>query len=193
MRSFTTSTFAALIHRMANIERWSLMKNASKENLKEHSFDVAIIVWLLCELKEQNGVKVNKEHLVLKALFHDVPEIITGDLPTPVKNSSSELKAAYKHMEQSARVRIQNTLPEPLRVGFGALFAPDENDELVKAADKLSALIKCLSERKAGNMDFTSAESDILLQLRNSELTEVNQFLEVFYPSYGETLDSLFT
>lgn len=188
------SKFFAVISRMKYINRWSLMRNTITENISEHSLEVAFIAHCLGLLRNKRfGGKVNAERLALLAMFHDTSEIITGDLPTPIKYYNKEIKGAYDEIEQKAVNTLIGYLPEDLREDYRPLFSKTEEDEelwqLVKGADKLSALIKCIEERKMGNSDFVSAEKSTLKALKKMEIPEVNVFLDEFIPAYNLTLD----
>lgn len=183
-----------MLSRMKYITRWSLMRNSSSENLSEHSLEVAVLAHALAVLRNRRfGGCVNEERAALLALFHDVPEILTGDMPTPVKYYSDEIRQAYKKVEQSACERLLGMLPDDLRTDYEKLICENENDkelhQLVKAADKLSALIKCIEERKAGNREFEKAELATLQSLRQMNLPEAELFLDEFLPQYSLTLD----
>ncbi len=187
------SNFFALTSRMKYINRWGLMRNLRQENIAEHSLDTAIIAHLLCELRNVRfGGNVDASKAVLFAVFHDVPEIITGDLPTPVKYSNPAISEAYKQVEADAVETLLLGVPEDLRDEYAKIF-DEENDlevrKLVKAADKISALIKCLEERASGNTDFIEAERATLESLRSMSVPEVDVFIEEFLPAYSLTLD----
>lgn len=187
------SNFFALTSRMKYISRWGLMRNLRQENIAEHSLDTAIIAHLLCELRNTRfGGNVDSSRAVLYAVFHDVPEIITGDLPTPVKYSNPAISEAYKQVEADAVETLLNGVPDDLRGTYAEIFNEDNDTEvrkLVKAADKISALIKCLEERASGNTDFIEAERATLASLRAMDLREVDVFITEFLPAYSLTLD----
>lgn len=181
---------------MKYINRWALMRNTSDETLSQHSHEVAAVAYALCVIGNRRyGKSYNAERAALLGLYHDMPEILTGDMPTPVKYFNPEIKEAYKKVEQSASEKLLGTLPEDLRKDFEFLFnQKDEDRELwtvVKAADKLSALIKCIEERKAGNMEFAKAEQSTLESLKGMNMPEVDDFIEEFLPGYELTLDQL--
>lgn len=186
-------SFFALLSRMKYISRWGLMRNSRTENIAEHSLEVAMITHLLCELRNRRfGGSVDVSKAVLAAVYHDVPEIITGDLPTPVKYYDPEIKSAYKRVENAAVEKLLSTVPDDLRGDYAAVFDCEQDPEiarLVKAADKLSALIKCVEERRSGNTDFAEAERQTLESVKNMHLKEADAFIEEFLPSYGLTLD----
>lgn len=186
-------SFFALTSRMKYIARWGLMRNTRTENIAEHSLETAIITHLLCELRNRRfGGSVDVSKAVLTAVYHDVPEIITGDLPTPVKYYDPEIKTAYKRVEEAAAEKLEDSLPEDLRPAYAPLLRESADPEiaaLVKAADKLSALIKCIEERRSGNEDFAEAERSTLAAVRAMNLKEAEVFLDEFLPAYGLTLD----
>lgn len=186
-------SFFALTSRMKYISRWGLMRNARSENIAEHSLEVAIITHLLCELKNRRfGGNIDTEKAVLAAIYHDIPEIITGDLPTPVKYYDPGIKSAYERVEEAAIEKLLDSVPDDLREVYREVLCESEDNDIkmtVKAADKLSALIKCIEERKSGNTDFLEAERQTREALEKMELEEVRAFLEEFLPAYGLTLD----
>lgn len=187
--------FFAVLSRMKYINRWGLMRNTRSENLCEHSLDVAMIAHALAVIRNKRfGGRVNPERAALLALFHDATEILTGDLPTPVKYHSKTIRDAYREVELLAGDRLLQLLPEDLREEYAPLLQlNDPKDKkllpLVKAADKLSALIKCVEERAMGNEEFRKAESTIRASLEEMNSPEVFVFLTEFLPSYSLTLD----
>ncbi|WP_026665914.1 5'-deoxynucleotidase [Butyrivibrio sp. FC2001] len=192
--------FFATISRMKYIERWALMRNSRPENLSEHSLEVSMIAHALCVIGNvRYGKNLNAEKVALIGLYHDASEIITGDMPTPVKYYNDELKNAYKQVEAIADTQLLHKLPDDLRPAFEVIFKPQDGaDEkymrrLVKAADKLSALIKCIEEKNAGNSEFRTAEQSTLksLEKMKKELPEVEDFMSDFLEPYGKTLDEL--
>ncbi len=186
------NSFFALTSRMKYINRWGLMRNSREENIAEHSLDVAIIAHLLCELRNSRfGGNVNPERAAVLAIFHDVPEIITGDLPTPVKYFSSDISKAYKKVEAAAVDELVSQIPADIAGDYRAILAPDDKElaSLVKAADKISALIKCIEERKSGNNDFAQAEKQTLEAIKRMNLPEADLFISDFLPAYELTLD----
>ncbi len=190
--------FFALMSRMTYIERWALMRNARTENVSEHTLEVAMIAHALCVIgNTRYGKSLNAEKAALIGLYHDASEIITGDMPTPVKYHNRELKTAYKEVEAEAERRLLDKLPEDLRPAYEEIFEGAEEERmlrrLVKAADKLSALIKCLEEEASGNTEFRSARksTEAALAQMEEELPEIGDFRREFLPSYGNTLDEL--
>lgn len=193
-------SYFALLSRMKYINRWALMRNAREENLSEHCLEVAILTHALCVIGNKKWNKnLSVEKAVLRALYHDAAEILTGDMPTPVKYRKEELKTAYKKVEKEAEERLLSTLPQYLTEEFGKVFFPEDyatlayENKLIKAADKLSALIKCEEELRAGNQEFSTAAMSIRKKVEEmaEELPELKCFIEDFLPEYGKTLDEL--
>ncbi len=189
--------FFAYLSRMRYIGRWSLMRNSLPENIQEHSHMVAVLAHALGVIRRDVfGVPCNPELAATVALFHDSSEILTGDLPTPIKYHSNEIRDAYKQVEALACRRLLDTLPEELRPAYEPLLdgeAQEQVRDLVKAADKLSAYIKCIEERKAGNNEFLSAEAQTRRILLESRMPEIDYFMEHFIPSFELNLDELGT
>jgi len=188
--------FFAYISRMRYIERWSLMRNSLPENIQEHSHMVAVLAHALGIIRRDVFNKpCEPDKCAAAALYHDCSEILTGDLPTPIKYHSEEIMAAYKQVEQIANDKLLATLPEELRRAFAPYMQEEDGDirDIVKAADKLSAYIKCIEERKAGNNEFLSAEKQTRAKLEESTLPELKYFLENFIPAFELTLDELGT
>ncbi|MGI5895963.1 MAG: 5'-deoxynucleotidase [Oscillospiraceae bacterium] len=187
------NSFFSMVLRMKYINRWGLMRNTWSESLAEHSLDVAILAHALCIIRNKHyGGSLNPEHAAVIALFHDAGEIITGDLPTPVKYNNPQIKDAYKALEGVARENLLAHLPEDLRADYRSILDDEADRELyqvVKAADKLSALIKCIEEEKAGNNEFTKAKAAQLSALKAMQLPEVDEFLRDYIPSFELTLD----
>lgn len=188
--------FFAMVSRMKYINRWALMRNEHSENLCEHSFEVAVIAHALAVIGNKRfGKKLNGERAALIGLYHDTPETLTGDMPTPVKYYSEEVRLAYKTVEENACKSLIAMLPEDFRDDYSAMFLPEEGDEelwkLVKAADKISALIKCIEEKKAGNSEFAKAGEGIKSAIDCLDLPEAKVFVEEFLPAYELTLDEL--
>jgi len=189
--------FFAYISRMRYIGRWSLMRNSLPENIQEHSHMVAVLAHALGVIRRDIfGRPCDPNAAAAAALYHDSSEILTGDLPTPIKYHSPEIRDAYKQVEELACHKLLDTLPEVLRPAFEDLLIGQtqaEYHDLVKAADKLSAYIKCIEERKAGNDEFLSAEKQTRRALEESGLAEVDYFLQHFIPAFELTLDELGT
>ena len=193
--------FFALISRMKYIDRWALMKNSREENLCEHSLEVSMIAHALATIGNvRYGKNLNAEKAALIGLYHDASEIITGDMPTPVKYYNDQIKNAFKDVEDIACHTLLEKLPEDLRPAYEDIFFKNtDNDDdiylwkLIKAADKLSALIKCMEETNSGNTEFSSAMSTIMTSVSqlSSTYPEVNDFVCQFVPAYGKTLDEL--
>lgn len=185
------SHYYAFLSRMKNIYRWGLMRNTRRESLSEHSFEVALIAHALAVLNNTrlHGT-ADPEKCATAALFHDTTEILTGDMPTPVKYANPAIREAYKAVESVAEQRLLGLLPSDLQPYFDPLYHPDETTHsLVKAADRLSALIKCLEEESMGNREFTAAKESILASIHESGCKEAELFLDEFIQSYSLTLD----
>ncbi|MFI3220194.1 MAG: 5'-deoxynucleotidase [Methylococcales bacterium] len=191
-----TSSFYAYLSRLRWIKRWGLKRNAHEENVMEHSWEVAVIAHTLALIKNRyyNGT-VDANAVATAALYHDITEVITGDLPTPIKYHSPEINAAYKQIEQRAEFELLALLPKDLQSDFRALIQhekiPEAHAELIKAADKISAYLKCQSELKAGNREFETASEQLALKIAESSQPEVIFFMQVFVPSCKLTLDGL--
>ena len=190
------NSFYAMMSRMKYIERWALMRNSITENISEHSLNVSILAHALAILgNERLGKGLNAEKAALIGIYHDATEIITGDMPTPIKYFNESIQGAFKAVEEVAAHRLLKMLPEDIRKSYEAIFFMQEEDaylwKLVKAADKLSALIKCIEERKAGNSEFLSAEKSLREILGVMKLEEITMFIDEFLPAYDKTLDEL--
>jgi len=188
------NNFFALISRMRYINRWGLMRNTFQENVQEHSHMVAVIAHALAVIRnELFGGHIDADRAAVLALYHDAPEIFTGDLPTPVKYHSSEIREAYRAVEEVSVEKLLAMLPPELRGTYGALLSErqDELYMLVKTADKLSAYIKCMEELKAGNSEFKQAAEQTLAALEQNPLPEAQYFIRNFLPGFGLTLDEL--
>ena len=188
--------FFAYLSRMKFINRWGLMHNTYPENIQEHSLRVAMIAHALAVIRNRVfGGAVNPERTAVLALYHDASEVLTGDLPAPIKNFNPEIKRAYKAIEASAAQKLLQMIPEVLQADYRGLFVADDADrehrELVTAADKLCAYIKCLEEIGAGNPEFAKAEKALRANLDALPLPEVRYFLDTFVPSFRLTLDEL--
>ena len=189
-------SFFAMISRMKYIDRWALMRNTEKESLDSHSKEVAVIAHALAIIGNKRfGKNYNPDRAAVLGLYHDAHEIITGDMPTPVKYQNDDILVAFKAVEDSANEKLLNKLPEDLREAFGSLLTGENEDEellvLIKAADRLSALIKCIEERKAGNTEFKEAEKSTLKRIKKMNVPEADVFLNEFIPAYEQTLDTL--
>jgi len=188
------SSFFALLWRMKYINRWGLMRNTLPENIKEHSLSVALLSHALAVIGNEIYGKSYDEDLVCSlSLYHDAPEILTGDLPTPVKYHNPEISEAYKAIESVSAEKLLSMLPERFREHYRRYFLPGDSPErrLVRAADKLAAYIKCVEEFNAGNREFLKAEKQIFETLEQSGLEEVSYFMEHFIPAFRLTLDEL--
>ena len=185
------NAFFAILSRMKTIARWGLMRGTRQENLSEHTLEVAYLTHALVSLGNQRfGRQLDPGRAVLYALYHDCSEILTGDLPTPVKYHHDALRPAYQAVEAEAAGRLLQKLPPELRQDFAPCFdIPADYAPLVKAADKLSALIKCQEEKSSGNHEFDRAYETTLASLRQMALPEAEAFLAEFFPAYGYTLD----
>lgn len=188
--------FFAMMARMKYIERWALMRNSDRENISEHSMEVAMLAHGLGIIaKEKCGKNIDLDKLALIGLYHDANEIITGDMPTPVKYHDPTIRDAYKKVEDLANRKLLNQLPEYMKPYYENVFFPKEGEEelwhLVKAADKISALVKCIEEEKAGNKEFSTAFDTIRDSLQEMKMKEVDIFMEEFLPPYTKTLDEL--
>lgn len=186
------SHFYAMLFRMKYIDRWALMRNTRKENLSEHTLETAFIAHAIAVIENRRfSGNVNPEKAALLAMFHDVPEIITGDLPTPVKYYNDDIKKAYADIEDQAVKGLEELLPEDLRADFVGLFCPEDEHlkEIVKAADKISALIKCRDEIRLGNTEFSAAEKSTLLAVQKLGLPAADEFIKVFLDSFSLSLD----
>ena len=186
--------FFALISRMRYIARWGLMRNTFQENVQEHSHMVAVLAHALAMIRRDIcALPADPDRCAAAALFHDASEILTGDLPTPIKYHNQEIRTAYKEIEHSACTQLLKLLPEELQGGYAELLY--ETDEevrmIVKEADKLSAYIKCLEEAKAGNTEFDSAGEQTLIALREFERPELEWFMEHCLDSFRLNLDEL--
>lgn len=190
------SPFFAMMSRMKYINRWALMRNSYPENISEHSLEVAMIAHVLALISNKKlGNSLNAERAGMIGLYHDCTEIITGDMPTPIKYYNTDTKEAYKNVEMQAAKELIGMLPDYLSDEYETLFFPEKDEEylwkLVKAADRLSAYIKCIEEEKAGNREFTSAKATIYEKLTEMDLPEVRIFMRDFADSYKKTLDEL--
>ncbi|MDE6761567.1 MAG: 5'-deoxynucleotidase [Lachnospiraceae bacterium] len=190
------SSFFAMMARMKYINRWALMRNSYPENISEHSLEVGMIAHVLALISNKRyGRCLNAERAALMGMYHDCTEILTGDMPTPVKYYNMDTKEAYKNVEKQAAKELLSMLPDYLYEEYESILFPKEGEEylwkLVKAADKLSAYIKCLEEEKAGNREFSSAKAAVYTKLRDMDLPEVRDFERDFIGAYKKTLDEL--
>lgn len=188
------SHFYSMISRMKHIKRWGLMRNTQSENLSEHSLEVAFIAHALCVIKNKRlGGSVDADRAAVVAMFHDTTEIITGDLPTPIKYYSEEISSAYKQIEALAGKQLTALLPDDLRDDFLPIFECDDEEicKIVKAADKISALIKCVSELSSGNREFSSAEKSTRKAIKAMKLKEADIFIDEFLPSFSLPIDNM--
>lgn len=189
-------SFGAMLSRMKYIDRWALMRNSRKENISEHSLEVAMLAHLLAVIgKVRFGKDLDADKAALIGIYHDCTEIITGDMPTPIKYYNREMRDTFREIEDFAAIKLLAMLPDDIREEYEELFFEQERDaylwELVKAADKISALIKCVEEEKTGNTEFTNAKKMTKSSIDMMELEEVAVFFEEFYPAYLKTLDEL--
>jgi 5'-deoxynucleotidase len=190
------SHFFAYLSRMKFIRRWGLMHSTHPENIQEHSLRVALIAHALAVIRNRlfEGA-VSPERVAVAALYHDASEVLTGDLPRPVKYFGPAIEGAYRAIEEGARSQLLAMLPERLRDAYRPFFArdgiPAAESEIVRAADKLCAWIKCLEEVSAGNREFTRAEATLRESVERLALPEVEYFVRTFGPSFRLTLDEL--
>jgi len=188
------SHFFAYISRMRFIQRWALMRNTAQENVQEHSHQVAVLAHALAVIRnEKFGGTVDPGEIAVAALYHDASEILTGDMPTPIKYDNPDIRRAYKEVEAVAEKKLLNLLPVELQGVYEPILAghSGETEILVKAADKLSAYIKCVEELKAGNNEFREAAAQTRKALEAYDLPEVRYFLDTFMDSFSLTLDEL--
>lgn len=186
----------AYLSRMKFIRRWGLMHNTYPENIQEHTARVALIAHALAVIRNRIfGGDVNPERAAVLALYHDAGEVLIGDLPAPVKYFNPEIKTAYRAIEATAIKKLFEMIPGELRDDYRSIFTADEADrahrELVKAADKLCAYLKCLEEIGAGNQEFSQAEKSLKASVEDIQLPEVDYFMKTFVPSFTLTLDDL--
>jgi 5'-deoxynucleotidase len=178
--------------RMKNIGRWALMRSVMPENVQEHSHMVAVLAHALAVIRRDVfGIDCDVNACAAAALFHDASEILTGDLPTPIKYNNPEIMTAYRQVEAAASEKLLSMLPAEMRPAYEPLLngTDPEVRRIVKAADKLSAYIKCIEERRAGNDEFRQAEMRTLVTLRDYGMPEVEYFLKYFIPAFEKTLD----
>lgn len=190
------SHFFAYISKIRWVIRWGLKRNAIPENVMEHSWEVATIAHALAIIRNTRyGGTVDPNAVATTALYHDVSEVITGDMPTPIKYHSRSMQKAFKEVEVQAEKELIDLLPEDLRANYTAYVVsseiPPEIKQLIKGADTIAAFLKCQEELKAGNIEFSKASEDIAARLKAFDMPEVNEFLACFVPSYKLTLDEL--
>lgn len=190
------SHFYAYISKLRWLQRWGLKRNTVNENVMEHSWEVATIAHALALIKNRffDG-KLDVNAIVVAALYHDCGEVITGDLPSPIKYHTPEITQAYKAIERQAELELLNLLPNELKLDYREVLiedlVPEEHRAIIKAADTIAAFIKCRTEVKAGNQEFSKAEETVKARLESLQMPEVHYFMEVFIDSYGLTLDEL--
>lgn len=190
------SSFFAMLSRMKYINRWALMRNSYPENISEHSLEVGMIAHVLALISNKKyGNNLNAERVALIGMYHDCTEIITGDMPTPIKYYNKDTVEAYKYVEEQAAKDLLGMLPDYLQDEYESILFPKEGEEylwkLVKAADRLSAYVKCIEEEKAGNREFSSAKSTVYAKLTEMDIPEVRDFIRDFVEAYKKTLDEL--
>ena len=187
--------FFAMLSRMKYINRWGLMRNTQSENIAEHSLEVAYIAHALALIRERRlGIPCDAERAAVLAMFHDCTEIITGDMPTPIKYHSPEIRQAYREVEKLAAGNLLALLPEDLRGSYEPIFDEENSEDaelrpLVKAADKISEIIKCIEERKTGNREFVVAEEGQRRAVEEMNLPEAKIFMAEFLPAYEQSID----
>ena len=196
MTNAIKSHFFAYISKIRWVIRWGLKRNAIQENVMEHSWEVATIAHAMALLgNKRYGANYDANLVATAALYHDVSEVITGDMPTPIKYHSKGMQKAFKEVERQAEQELVGLLPEDLREDYSALLVssklPENVERLIKGADTIAAYLKCQAELKAGNQEFAKAAEDIAVRLNNFAMPEVNAFMEIFVPSYQLTLDEL--
>ncbi len=190
------SHFFAYLSRMKFIRRWGLMHSTYPENIQEHSSQVALVAHALAIIHNRvfSG-RVNPDRVATLALYHDAGEVLTGDLPTPVKYFNPDIKTAYRAIEQTANMKLLSMVPVELQADYQAFFQPQAADArclaLVKAADKLCAYMKCVQEVSVGNKEFSQAEKTLRAAVESLQVPEVRYFLDTFAPSFKLTLDEL--
>lgn len=189
------SHFFAMLSRMKYISRWGLMNNTKTENISEHSLQTAMFAHLLVLLhNKREGDNLNAERAAVIAVYHDATEIITGDMPTPVKYYNPEIISSYKKVEKLAGEKLVSMLPEELQKDYADIILMENPEDeplkkYIKAADKLSALVKCIEEIRMGNDEFKQAKEGTEKALADMKIPEVDEFMEVYMPSFSLTLD----
>lgn len=187
-------SFFAYLSRLKLISRWSLMRNTQPENDAEHSLQVAMIAHAIAVIgRDRYGRDTDPEHVLALAVYHDATEVMTGDLPTPVKYHNDDLRGAYKQLEEISADRLLALLPKDLQPAWAPYLKQEKgyDREAVKAADRISAYIKCMEEKRAGNREFDYAAENIRASLFSIDLPEVRDFLRDFLPAFDLTLDEL--
>lgn len=190
------SHFFAYISRMRFIQRWALMRNTAPENVQEHSHQVAVLAHALAVIRnEKFGGRLDPGAVAVAALYHDASEILTGDMPTPVKYKTEPLRRAYKALERDAAAQLATLAPHPVRRALAGYLTGDvlteKERQLLKAADRLSALVKCMEEESSGNHEFAGAKAQQTTALHAMQCPEAEYFLEHMLPCYAWTLDEL--
>ncbi len=187
--------FFAIINRMKYIARWSLMHSLEPENVLEHTAQVTMIAHALAVIKNKlYGGNVDINTVMLYALYHETGEVVTGDLPTPVKYYNEDIKNAYKAIERTSCEKIIGTLPDELKGEFIPYVIPDESSaehDIMKSADKISAYLKCIAEMRLGNKEFKKAKTSIEKEIRSKNRPEADYFMKYFVPAFEKTLDEL--
>lgn len=187
--------FFAIINRMKYIARWSLMHSLEPENVLEHTAQVTMIAHALAVIKNKlYGGNVDINTVMRYSLYHETGEVVTGDLPTPVKYYNEDIKNAYKAIERTSCEKIIGTLPDELKSEFIPYVMPDEasvEHDIMKSADKISAYLKCITEMRLGNKEFKKAKTSIEKEIRNKNRPEVDYFMKYFVPAFEKTLDEL--
>ena len=190
-----TSKFFAFLDRMKLIDRWALMRNTSVEDVAQHTMQVAMIAHALCVIENTlYGGDYDANKAAVLALYHESAEVVTGDLPTPVKYYDDDINRAYKNIERRAEQKLIDTLPDELKAAFTPCVKPDKSDReyaFVKRADKLSALVKCVEELAVGNNEFKNAYEATVKSLSDGPEKSVKYFLDTFIPAYSMSLDYL--
>ncbi len=197
LEGYRLTHFYAMLSRMRYINRWGLMRNTRDENISEHSLETAIIAHALALIGNKRLDKnYNADRVASLAMFHDVTEIITGDLPTPIKYHNPKIKTAYKEVEKLAVLKLVDMLPEDLKETYEEILSISKEEDkiykpLIKAADKISAVIKCIEEKKSGNMEFDKARQSLITAVKDLNCEEANIFIKEALGSYELTLDEL--
>ncbi|OIJ12870.1 5'-deoxynucleotidase [Anaerobacillus arseniciselenatis] len=190
------SHLLANLYRLRYIERWSLMRNVMKENVAEHSFHVSLITHCLCSIaNEVFNKNINTDKAVTLSLFHDVTEVFTGDIPTPVKHHNRDILKNFRDLEGLAAERLVKQAPDPLKVIYKNIISENDADpeliRFIKAADLLDAYLKCVTELLAGNREFAIAKNQIEQKVHELDMPEVDYFLKHLAPSFEKTLDEI--